>query len=133
MSELSTKVLNTVLRSKKNIESFSKVLSKVSPDELYESLGTILSKDINTKDAFQQIKGGKIMWDHPRFNDVKKRIRERQEFLINPFEVEEGVLECPKCYGKKTFSYSQQTRGGDEATSTFSQCMKCMNKWVYNG
>ena len=43
--------------------------------------------------------------------------------VIGPnVEIEEGVMECTKCGSKKTYSYTKQTRGGDEATTVFAIC-----------
>ena len=55
-------------------------------------------------------------------NEKQQKMDEYDQFLVKPFEVEEGVLECNKCGSKKTFSYSKQTRAGDEATTVFATC-----------
>ena len=57
---------------------------------------------------------------------------EQNDFIENPFEVEEGVIEC-KCGSKRVFSYSKQTRGADEPMTTFAQCMSCKKSWSYSG
>ena len=56
-------------------------------------------------------------------------MEEYDSFLIKPFEVDEGVLECNKCGSNKTFSYSKQTRSGDEATTVFATCSNCGTSW----
>ena len=71
-------------------------------------------------------------WNHKDFDDIKKRLNEQDNFTIKPFEVDEGVLECRKCGSKKTFSYTKQTRGGDEATTVFAVCSECNNRWKHN-
>ena len=72
-------------------------------------------------------------WDHECFENVKKRLHEHDDFVVHPFEVEEGVIQCLKCNSKRTYTYSKQTRGSDEPTSIFAQCVKCNNRWTYSG
>ena len=71
-------------------------------------------------------------WDHDFFNELKLEETEQDNFLIKPFEIEEGVLEC-KCGSKRVYSYSKQSRSADEPCSTYAQCMSCKSKWVYSG
>ena len=59
----------------------------------------------------------------------KIKLDEIDDFLVNPFEVDEGVLDCHKCGSNKTFSYTKQTRGGDESTTVFVVCSKCKSRW----
>ena len=59
----------------------------------------------------------------------KDKIKEEESFIITPFEIEEGVLECGKCGSKKTYSYTKQTRSGDESTTVFAVCYKCSRSW----
>ena len=66
------------------------------------------------------------------FAELKRRQAELDEFLVNPFEVEEGVLECA-CGSRKTFSYQKQTRAADESATTFAQCVTCGKRWTYSG
>jgi DNA-directed RNA polymerase subunit M/transcription elongation factor TFIIS len=77
-------------------------------------------------------KGTNVGWNHPVFHNVTCRIKEQDDFIIKPFEVEEGVIEC-RCGSKRVFSYSKQSRGADEPMSTYAQCMMCKSKWVYSG
>tara|TARA_A100001015_G_scaffold221287_1_gene248996 strand:+ start:754 stop:1167 length:414 start_codon:yes stop_codon:yes gene_type:complete len=64
------------------------------------------------------------------FEGIKKKVEEHDLFLVKPFEVEEGVLECGKCGSNKTLSYTKQTRSGDESTTVFAVCYDCHNKWM---
>ena len=56
---------------------------------------------------------------------------EQNEFLIKPFELEEGVLLC-KCGSKRVFSYTKQIRASDECITTFATCAKCGSRWTHN-
>ncbi|MDB4726512.1 transcription factor S, partial [bacterium] len=55
------------------------------------------------------------------------------KFLENPIDVEEGVLECPRCFKNKTLSYQKQTRSADEPMTTFAKCVSCGKEWTYSG
>ena len=79
------------------------------------------------------IKNSKTGWNHSDFDDTRFRQQEQDEFTVNPFEVEEGVLKCGICGHSRTFSYTKQTRSADEPMTTFATCMTCKHKWTYSG
>ena len=81
------------------------------------------------KEVLNNIKTCKYNWDNQYFDDIKSNIKEQDNFIVCPFEVDEGVLECTKCGSKKTFSYSKQTRSGDESTTVFATCVMCKSSW----
>ena len=87
-------------------------------------------KDRN--EVLNNIKKKKIGWEHSSFDIVRNALREQDEFVMNPIEIEEGALEC-RCGSKRVFSYSKQTRSCDEPMTTFAQCMSCKSKWKYSG
>lgn len=93
---------------------------------MYECLNLLENKKNNINDI---IKNNMILWESGCFEKLKKIQEEEDNFLIKPFEVEEGVMQCEKCDSKKTFSYSKQTRSGDEATTVFVICTECGCKW----
>lgn len=98
---------------------------------IYQIVGDIINgKHINC--IVDNIKTKKNGWDHPTFFKYKEQLNEKDEFIENPFEIEEGVLEC-KCGSKKVFSYSKQLRSCDEPSTTFATCCMCNAKWTYNG
>jgi DNA-directed RNA polymerase subunit M/transcription elongation factor TFIIS len=43
--------------------------------------------------------------------------------------VVEGEVNCRKCGSKKVTKQELQTRGMDEATTTFYRCVKCKLRW----
>jgi DNA-directed RNA polymerase subunit M/transcription elongation factor TFIIS len=148
---LGLEVLATVLKSENNIKIIEKYVNlnilssqkeNLNPDEekyiedynslIYEIVGDIVS-GVNLKEMLNNLKTGIIGWKHPVFNDIRTKIEEHDEFIMNPFEVEEGALTCAKCGCNKTYSYSKQTRSADEPMSTFAQCLNCKAKWVYSG
>jgi DNA-directed RNA polymerase subunit M/transcription elongation factor TFIIS len=79
------------------------------------------------------IKQGKLGWDHASFNYVKQSQQEQDDYILNPFEAEEGVVECKKCGSSKVYSLSVQTRAADEPMTTMAQCTICKTRWSYNG
>ena len=81
------------------------------------------------KDILKDIKNGCVLWDVPEMEIYRHKLEEQDDFLENPFEIEDGVIECNKCGSKRTYSYTKQTRSGDEATTVFSVCAKCGAKW----
>lgn len=82
--------------------------------------------------VLSSIKRGEIGWYHKNFENLRFNEEEQDNFINNPFEVEEGVLEC-KCGSKRVFSFVKQTRKADESATTFAQCMKCNSTWTYSG
>jgi DNA-directed RNA polymerase subunit M/transcription elongation factor TFIIS len=79
------------------------------------------------------IKQGKLGWEHVSFSNVKQSQQEQDDYILNPFEAEEGVVECKKCGSSKVYSVSVQTRAADEPMTTMAQCTVCKTKWSYNG
>jgi DNA-directed RNA polymerase subunit M/transcription elongation factor TFIIS len=75
----------------------------------------------------------KLGWNHRHFQKHKKIQQEQDDYILNPFEVEEGVVQCPKCKSFKVFSVAVQTRSADEPTTTMAQCTQCKYKWSQNG
>ena len=68
-------------------------------------------------------------WDRPIFSKVKQSMKEQDQFLTNPYEIEEGVLQCGKCKSNRTLSYAKQVRSADEGTTIFAECIECGNRW----
>ena len=79
------------------------------------------------------IKQGKIGWNHDSFISAKQSQQDQDDYTLNPFEAEEGVVECKKCGSSKVYSVSVQTRAADEPMTTMAQCTICKTKWSYNG
>ena len=81
------------------------------------------------KDIWENVLNKKIDWFNVTFEPFQQKIDEYDLFLEKPFEIEDGVIECNRCGSKQTYSYTKQTRSGDEATTVFSVCAKCNAKW----
>lgn len=130
--------LKTVLNNKNNVEIIEKKVYEMREDDddnynlvLYQIIGDILEGK-KLKDIVVNLSEDKVGWQNPRFDDMILKQVEQDGFLVKPFEVEEGVLECI-CGSKRVYSYGKQTRSADEPTTTFAECMNCKNKWIDNG
>ena len=138
--------ISSVLKNRKNILIFEKYVYEKTIESLdaenvednyinniFQLIGDILNDgSTNLTKILTAIKNKKIGWDHEIYRETANKINEQDEFIKNPFEVVEGVLEC-KCGSKKVYSYQKQCRGADEPMTTFAQCVKCNAKWRYSG
>jgi DNA-directed RNA polymerase subunit M/transcription elongation factor TFIIS len=78
------------------------------------------------------IKKGLLGWNHHLYKKIKQSQQEQDDYILNPYEVEEGVVQCKKCKGFKVFSVSQLTRSADEPMTTMATCAICRTSWSYN-
>ena len=138
--------LNMVLKNKNNIDILEKNIYEISKNNssdydddikriylysIYQIINDI-SNGYKLKDILLSIKKNKINWNHSFFENIKNDEIDEDNFIIKPFEIEEGVLTC-KCGSKRVFSYQKQSRGADETASTYAECVVCKAKWVYSG
>lgn len=97
---------------------------------IYQVIGDALKGESN-----EAIQAGllkmKSLWDHDIFTSVRNRVAEQDDFVMDPFEIEEGVIEC-RCGSKRVFSFTKQDRSCDEPTTVFAQCLSCNKKWKAN-
>lgn len=132
------KILKPYVGKVKDLNKIEKTVYTISKDDtdvykklMYEVFGELLNKK-DISDIITQLENNNVGWSNPIFRDSKILWDEQNEFIENPFEIEEGVLEC-KCGSKKVFSYSRQTRGADEPMTTFAECIVCSHRWKYSG
>ncbi len=133
---LGRKALNVVLNNPKNIEIIESLIFINSTREtydliLYQTVGNIINKN-KLSDIVKQLKERKVGWNHKDYDIERQNLKQQDDFIENPFEVEEGVIEC-KCGSKKVFSYSKQVRSADEPMTTFATCTVCKKSWTYSG
>lgn len=76
--------------------------------------------------------GVNLGWNHPIFEEIRIRLQEQDDFTENPFQVEEGVVECKKCGSKRTLSTQVQVRSSDEGFTLLVHCVDCGSKWREN-
>lgn len=136
-SEMKTQ-LKAFVKSEKNINILEKAMYQHSHNEFeYNDIAyevfILIKEGHKLVDILEKIKSKKMAWGNPDFDEVALKKKEQDDFTISPFQVEEGVLQCPKCKGCKSFSYSKQTRSADEPMTTFATCFHCKYKWTYSG
>ena len=131
--------LSAVLNNQKNINIIERaVFTQTSENEdeykiiIYQAISDIQS-GTTIKETFRRIKSGEVGWKHHSYTVMAQRINEQNDFIENPFEVEEGVHQCRGCGSKRVFSYSKQVRSSDEGTSVFCECVACHIKWKESG
>ena len=126
--------LNTVFKNNKNIKILENLIHNVSTSQ--DDYNLIILEIIECKrnkftikEIYNKLKNNIIQFNTDEFYNYQKEIDELDDFLNNPFEVDEGVLTCNKCGSNKTYSYTKQTRGGDESTTVFAMCSNCQARW----
>lgn len=98
------------------------ILAQMKKDE------EILSKE----KILEKLQLNKYGFGYETFDELRKRQKEQDEYVSNPYEVEEGVVECDRCGSKRVYSVSVQIRAADEPTSTRAFCVICKHRWTQN-
>ena len=140
--EIGKKALSCVIKKEKNVNALEKVVWKnlgvggIIDEAEYSSvmyqIAFDITKGIKLTETVSGLNNKKFGWNHPSFDDANFLLRERDAFLVKPFEVEEGVVECRKCKSKKVYVYQKQTRSADEPMTTFAECA-CGYTFTYSG
>ena len=111
------------------------ILSKV-PEEDAEWIISQAMEDLQemteTEYIETRLKEELYGWNHPMFDTYSAKQQEQDDYILNPFEVEEGVIDCIACGSKKVISATIQTRAADEPMTTVAHCTKCKTKWSQN-
>ena len=129
--------LSYVLKKKTNIEIIERSIFNNIEDnnieeyrrKIYQVVGDIIN-GVSLRSIIDNIGVGNIGWKHRMFTDIEFLLQEQDGFIMKPFEVAEGILNCTKCGSNRTFSHSKQVRSCDEGTSVFATCVVCKNSWV---
>ena len=103
-------------------------LGKYTGQELSNAVYEILTEGDSAEEVLRKIESDEFFLNHKEFGKLRLNQEEEDEFMANPAEVEEGVLQC-SCGSWRTWSYTLQTCSGDEATSVWAICVACGNKW----
>jgi len=135
MTETFENSLKKYFKKQKNIDYIlKKTEGPNQASKIYEIL--CLLSDPNNENmknklmvAISFIKKNNLGWSHPTFEKEKLREEEENDFMVCPYEISVGVLQCHKCKCRKIFSFSKQTRSIDEPMTVFALCSECGNKW----
>jgi DNA-directed RNA polymerase subunit M/transcription elongation factor TFIIS len=95
---------------------------------IYEIIGDKLKDNTDTKEILIRLKNNKIHWSHSIFDNIKNYLIEQDGFIVKPFEVSEGCIDCV-CGSNKIFLFQKQVRSADEGMTTFATCSDCGRKW----
>jgi DNA-directed RNA polymerase subunit M/transcription elongation factor TFIIS len=129
--------LRLKLQKEENVLVFEKYINQMyghDPNIYNHNLYDIVS-ELNAENMHKildNIKKSRYDWSHESLSIYRDIEYEQDAFIIQPFEIIEGIVEC-KCGSKRVYSFSKQTRSGDESITTFNECLVCKSKWVYSG
>lgn len=150
--ENAKKTFRLYLNIEKNIVKLEKLIYKNAITEsknnwfenyncnIYE-IALLLQKKTRFSTITDLINNNKLGWGNKNFEHITNLVNEQNDFIKNPFEVEEGIFQCKAfiketgtiCGSKRVYSYAKQDRSSDEGTSVYAQCMKCGCKWRERG
>ena len=122
---------NNISIIEKNIFEAAKGDENVCRNVTFQVINDI-SNGMKLNDLLNEIKNKNVNWKHSSLNEYIEEEIEQDNFIIQPFEIVEGITEC-KCGSKRVYSFTKQTRGGDEISTTFNECLSCKSKWSYSG
>ena len=100
---------------------------------LYQVVGDLMDPAQTLDGVRENVQAHKVGWAHSSFKEMSDRIDEQNDFIQNPFEVEEGVFKCKACGSRRVYSYTRQDRSCDEGTSVYAQCVACKTQWRERG
>jgi DNA-directed RNA polymerase subunit M/transcription elongation factor TFIIS len=89
-------------------------------------------KSMTSMQVAEKLAADRYGFNDATFDKLRKRQSEQDDYVANPFQVEEGVMECGRCGGKRVYSVSVQTRAADEPMSTRAFCVTCKHRWTQN-
>jgi DNA-directed RNA polymerase subunit M/transcription elongation factor TFIIS len=100
-----------------------------SKEESEEESEEESKEEVDVSEIFKKLRDDVLIWKDLSFDKMLKIEQEEDDFLETPLEVAKGAIKC-KCGSERVFSFSKQTRGGDESTTVFALCSACRSRWV---
>lgn len=125
-------MLSKFIKDSKECEKVNTVLWKIYSSNTSEYLNSIYNMSLLKGDYKKLLNSITNIFESYLYTDCKTKQQERDDFITNPFTVEEGVMKCDKCGSKKTYSHQKQVRSADEGFTTFCYCVNCGAKWRIN-
>jgi DNA-directed RNA polymerase subunit M/transcription elongation factor TFIIS len=91
-----------------------------------------LESSVPQSEVRRRLAANEYGFNHISFNKLNRQQAEQDDYICNPYEVEEGVIQCKQCGSYRVYSVSVQTRACDEPTSVHAVCTQCKKKWTQN-
>ena len=114
------------------IEKYVYNLSK-SRDEYMMILQDCLY-DIMNRENISDILSKRItLYDRKSYGDIKKKINEQYQFLMNPGTIRKSLHPCPKCKSFDVDVWLFQSRSADEGETEIMKCNSCGYQKTTNG
>lgn len=106
------------------MEPYLAYLAYFNINDLKKVKECVETNDVDKIFEYGPLKGksDNVLWEAKVFEKYKKV----------ELSLEEGIIQCRKCKGFKVYSYTKQTRSGDESLTTFAFCSLCSAKWRIN-
>ena len=120
--------LQKYLKVQKNINILTKYILLNEDDHQEQILSELcldLYNKVSIKTCALKLKNKNYMFGSEAYNKLEILQKEQDEFISEPPQVVEGVVDCPKCNGQKAFVCTMQVKSGDENTSVFARCATC--------
>jgi DNA-directed RNA polymerase subunit M/transcription elongation factor TFIIS len=99
----------------------------------YEKTGHIIHSTNKEEldEISQDIENDTIDWDSAPYKEFRKRLEEISDAKTQKPVTEPSAYKCKSkdCGSRQCIQTQIQTRGGDEATTTFVTCMKCSRRY----
>lgn len=122
--------LDAIKYQKHVLAKYSELPSCVVNDYVLQLLSAKYSTGNPSKFRLSNIKLG---WNDPIFNDIMKDQQEQDEFMVNPYNIADGVSVCKKCKSTKTYNVERQSRSLDEPSTVTTVCTSCGHRSRYSG
>lgn len=137
MREQGKNLLANIFKQNNNILLFEELIFdkannniSIYYDLIYQLSGLVNNYSI--KECYNFIQNDNIGFNLDIFKDNIKNEQIEMEFIDNPFNVVDSILEC-KCGSKKVLTFAKQTKSCDEGESIFGKCLDCGKRWIEGG
>jgi DNA-directed RNA polymerase subunit M/transcription elongation factor TFIIS len=135
-------VLNILIRKMDNNQAveYEKGLYELSAGDMteyktlaYEKLGQLIDCNLEARKAvLEDIKEGLVGWDSSFYTKQKSTYERNMDRSVQKPSATKGLYKCKnitpdgkQCVSDEFYTWSQQTRSGDEGMTHFRECAKC--------
>lgn len=90
--------------------------------------------DIMTRKNISEILSKRItLYERKSYSDIKSKINEQYQFLMNPGTIRKSLHPCPKCKSFDVDVWIFQSRSADEGETEITKCNSCGYQKTTNG